>query len=83
MQAIEVLDSQGFGQIPGRMSDKHGIRSDPGAVDAVLTWKSPKTEHQIISFLGFANYYRECIKGYADEVYRMHQLMRHKDKKIT
>ena len=36
-----------------------------------------------MSFLGFANYYREFIKGYADKVYPMQQLMRHKDKKFT
>ena len=42
--------------------DKHGIRPDPDAVEAVLTWKSPKTEHQLMSFLVFANYYREFIK---------------------
>ena len=67
----------------GRMVDKHGIRSDPDAVEAKLTWKSPKTEHQLVSFLGFANYYREFIKGYADKVYPMQQLMRHKGKNFT
>ena len=67
----------------GRMVDKHGIRPDPDAVEAVLTWKSPKTEHQLMSFPGFANYYREFIKGYADKVYPMQQLMRHKGKKFT
>ena len=49
-----------------RMVDRHGIRPDPDAVETVLTWRSPKTEHQLMSFLGFANYYREFIKGYAD-----------------
>ena len=34
-------------------------------------------------FLGFANYYREFIKGYADRVYPLQQLMRHKGKKFT
>ena len=67
----------------GRMVDKHGIRPDPDAVEAVLTWKSPKTEHQLMSFLGFANYYREFFKGYADKVYPMQQLRRHKGKKFT
>ena len=67
----------------GRMVDRHGIRPDPDAVEAVLTWKSPKTEHQLMSFLGFANYHREFIKGYADKVYPMQQLMRHKGKKFT
>ena len=67
----------------GRMVDKHGIRPDPDAVEAVLTWKLPKTEHQLMSSLRFANYYREFIKGYADKVYLMQQLMRHKGKKFT
>ena len=67
----------------GRIVDKLGFRLDPDAVEAVLTGKSPKTEHQLMSFLGFANYYREFIKGYADKVYPMQQLMRHREKKFT
>ena len=43
----------------GRMVDKHGIIPDPDAVEAVLTWNMPKTEHQLMNFLGFANYYKE------------------------
>ena len=66
----------------GRMVDRHGIRPDPDAVEAVLTWKSSKTEHQLMSFLCFVNYYKEFIKGYADKVYPMQQLMRHKGKKF-
>ena len=53
----------------GIMVDRHGIRLDPDGVEAVLTWKSPKMEHHLMSFLDFANYYREFIKGYADKVY--------------
>ena len=40
------------------------VRPDPEAVEAVLTWKAPRTDTQLMSFLGFANYYREFIKGY-------------------
>ena len=65
------------------MVGKHGIRPDPDSVEAVLTWKMPQTEHQLMSFLDFANYYREVIKSYADKVYPMQQLMRHKSKKFT
>ena len=65
----------------GRLVDKHGVRPDPEAVEAVLTWKTPKTDTQLMSFLGFANYYREFIKGYADKIYSM--LMRTKVKKFT
>ena len=66
----------------GRMVDRHGVRPDPEAVEAVLTWKAPRTDTQLLSFLGFANYYREFIKGYADKVYPMRKLMRNKGKKF-
>ena len=67
----------------GRLWDKHGVRPDPEAVEAVLTWKAPKTDTQLMSFLGFANFYREFVKAYADKIYPMQQLMRNKGKKFT
>ena len=66
----------------GRMVDRHGVRPDPEAVEAVLTWKAPRSDTQLMSFLGFANYYREFIKGYADKVYPMQKLMRNMGKKF-
>ena len=66
----------------GRMVDRHGVRPDPEAVEVVLTWKAPRTDTQLMSFLGFANYYREFIKGYADKVNPMQKLMRNKGKKF-
>ena len=47
----------------GRMVYRHGVRPDPETVEAVLTWKAPRTDTHLLSFLGFANYYREFIKG--------------------
>ena len=35
-----------------------------------------------MSFLGFADYYREFIKEYADKVYPMQKLMRNKGKEV-
>ena len=66
----------------GRMVDRHGVRPDREAVEAVLTCKAPRTDTQLMSFLGFANYYREFIKRYADKVYPMQKLMRNKLKKF-
>ena len=67
----------------GRLVDKHGVRSDPEAVEAALTKKAPKTDTQLMIFLGFANYYREFVKGYADKIYPMQQLMKNKGKKLS
>ena len=66
----------------GRMVDRHGVRPAPEVVEAVLTWKAPRTDTQFMSFLGFAIYYHEFIKGYADKVYPMQKLMRNKGKKF-
>ena len=38
---------------------------------------------QLMSFLGFANYYREFIRGYADKIYSKQKLMRNKGKKFS
>ena len=58
------------------------MRPNPKKVEAVLTWKAPRTDTQLLSFLGFANYYREFIKGYAHKVCLMQKLMRNKGKKL-
>ena len=34
----------------GRLVDKHRVRPDPEADEAVLTWKAPKTDTQLMSF---------------------------------
>ena len=67
----------------GKMVDKHVIRPDRDAVEAVLTWKSSNSKQKMMIFLGFAKFYRETLKGYADKVYSMQQLMSHKGKKFT
>ena len=60
------------------MVDRHGVRPDPDAAEAVLRWKALRTDTHFMSFLGFAICYREFVKGYADKVYPMQQLMRSK-----
>ena len=66
----------------GRMVDRHGVRPDAESVEAVVTWKAPRTDTQLMSFVGFDNYYRDSIKGYADKLYPMQRLMRNKGKKF-
>ena len=66
----------------GRMVDRHGVTPEPKALEAGLTWKAPRADTQLMSFLGFANYYREFKKGYADKVYPMQKLMRNKGEKF-
>ena len=67
----------------GRLVDKHGVRPDPEKVEAALTWKATITDTQLMSFLEFAKYYQEFIKGYADKIYPMQKLMRNEGTKFS
>jgi hypothetical protein len=42
-----------------------GIFVDPSKVQVVLDWKSPRTMHQVHSFLGLANYYHRFILNFS------------------
>jgi hypothetical protein len=50
----------------GHIVDKQGIRSDPKKVEAVQTWPVPKNVHDVRSFLGLVNYFRNFIDHYSE-----------------
>ena len=49
----------------GHIVSSKGIETDPKKVQVVKNWTIPKTVTDVRSFLGFTNYYRRFIKGYA------------------
>ena len=49
----------------GHIVSSKGIETNPNKVDAVKNWTIPKTVTDVRSFLGFTNYYRRFIRGYA------------------
>ena len=58
-----------------------GIRMDPLKVSAITEWKAPTTAKGVMSFLGFANFYRRFIKRFSNLVAPLHKLTR-KDTKF-
>ncbi|CDO76040.1 hypothetical protein BN946_scf184891.g3 [Trametes cinnabarina] len=42
------------------------IAMDPVKLEGLKEWQTPTTVKQVQSFLGFANFYRRFIRGYAD-----------------
>ena len=79
-QTFKVRNPERLNQVSVSTLNKHGVRPDPEAVEAALTWKAPKTDTRLMSPLGFANYYREFNKGYVDKIYPMQKLTRIKGK---
>ena len=49
----------------GKRVNKEGISLNPEKITAVKNWPTPANETQVESFLGFVNYHRDHIKGYA------------------
>ncbi len=58
----------------GRRITERGIEPDPENIAKVLMWKNPRNINELSSFLGFANYYREFIKGFAGIVAPLNKL---------
>lgn len=46
----------------GYRISKHGMEMDLGKVRAILECEAPRTRRQLLSFLGFANFYRQFIR---------------------
>ena len=81
--AVKVRDTEGFDKILGQDGGQARHQTGSRCSRSSSNLEIAKNRHKLMSFLGFANYYREFIKGYADKVNPMQQLMRHKGKKFT
>ena len=52
-----------------------GIETNSKKIAAILNWPQPRNITQIRCFLGFCNYYRKFIKGYAQVAKPLYQLL--------
>uniref|UniRef100_A0A803TBM3 Gypsy retrotransposon integrase-like protein 1 n=1 Tax=Anolis carolinensis TaxID=28377 RepID=A0A803TBM3_ANOCA len=60
-----------------------GLAMDPAKVSDVKEWGVPQTRRQLQSFLGFANFYRSFIKGFAQITAPLTELLKTKGKGET
>ncbi len=60
----------------GRIIDGEGVKPDPESIQTVMQWKRPRNKRELQSFLGFANYYREFIRGHSELVEPMNRLVK-------
>ena len=60
----------------GHLVGAEGVRVDPSKVAAVQSWSPPSNVGEVRSFLGFANFFRRFIQGYASLVAPLSDLLR-------
>jgi hypothetical protein len=60
----------------GHTISKEGIFVDPSEVQEVMDWKTPKSVHQIRSFLGLAGYYHRFITDFSRIAKPMTELLK-------
>jgi hypothetical protein len=60
----------------GHTISRHGTSVDPSKVQEVMDWKPPKSVHQIRSFLGLADYYRQFIPDFSRIAKPMTELLK-------
>ena len=61
----------------GHIVGVDGLQVDPEKVEKVASWPVPQSPKQIQQFLGFANYYRRFIQGFANVARPLHRLTEH------
>lgn len=64
----------------GHVVTREGVATDPEKTAAVANWQVPKTKTEMRSFLGFASYYRQFIKHFAQIAKPLHDLTSPKKK---
>ena len=49
----------------GTIISKDRIEVDPAKIKGISDWPKPRDKHEVRQFLGFCNFYRQFIKGFA------------------
>lgn len=60
----------------GHIISTEGIRMDPEKVEAVMRFRPPINKREVQKYLGFLNFYRKYIKGFADLIQPLTELLK-------
>lgn len=64
----------------GRIINSEGVHISPDKIETIKNWPIPQDKKQVQAFLGFANYHRDHIKGFANIAIPLYDLLQKKTK---
>ncbi|XP_069506262.1 uncharacterized protein [Ambystoma mexicanum] len=67
---------QSTAEFLGFILSPQGVTMDKRKVEAILDWPSPTSVKEIQTILGFANFYRRFIEGFAQKVHPITRLLK-------
>jgi hypothetical protein len=74
LKPVKCIIFQDKTEFLGKLVSKDGIRITPKKLDAIHNWPVPSNRKQLESFIGYVNYHRAHIQGFAGLMRPLHNL---------